>query len=206
VQVFLVSVCRSAFGRASIILLYLPVIHAVHTQYSPPMKLLVLMAFALVAFSSCKNEGCTNSYALNYDSEAEEEDCSCIAPIDELEGTYALVLTSYPSVSILEGSDFDALLFRDHGGCNSTDDSDFERIKFNNLFTFFGCDRFVMTDRTFEITLDDNILYRYEAVVGIGTFIGTNFRFEGVVHTPDGASPIVIEGSRSSIERRTGSC
>jgi len=40
-------------------------------------RLFLLLAFCLISLSSCKQEGCTNIKATNYDKEADEDDGSC---------------------------------------------------------------------------------------------------------------------------------
>lgn len=45
------------------------------------VKLLIVLLF-VVSVSSCKKEGCTNSQALNYSSEAKKDDGSCILQSD----------------------------------------------------------------------------------------------------------------------------
>ena len=59
-------------------------------------KIFLLFLIALLIQSCSKKEGFTNQYALNYDSEAEDDDCSCISYIDVVEGTYRITVTSYP--------------------------------------------------------------------------------------------------------------
>jgi hypothetical protein len=42
------------------------------------MKKLVAILCVLMTLSSCKKEGCTDAFAVNYSSEAEKDDSSCI--------------------------------------------------------------------------------------------------------------------------------
>ena len=55
------------------------------------LVILVISAFT-VLFSSCSEkeikQGCTSSESINYDSEAEEDDGSCVFPADKLLGTW----------------------------------------------------------------------------------------------------------------------
>lgn len=171
-------------------------------------RILLTVLIGVFFLVSCgKKEGCTNPFALNYDVGAEEEDCSCVAYVDDMEGTFNVVVTSYPREKAQEGNAKNVLVFNDHFGCNSSKDSDFNKIKFNNLFTFFGCDKFVLTEKYyFEITLDHNAEWSGASVTGIGSIIDDIFHFEGIVYTSAGEFPIILDGTKISDDRRTSTC
>jgi hypothetical protein len=168
-------------------------------------NLLFISLLALIV-CSCKNEGCTNPYAVNYDAEAEEEDCTCVAYVDEMEGTFLITITSNPRQPSIEGDQFSTIVFKDHFGCNSETDEDFNFIKFNNLFTFFECDRYPLDKQTFTVSLSDNDTWAGAPVEGVGTIIDGTFHFEGTIYTSEGEFEIILDGTKSSDDRRTNAC
>jgi hypothetical protein len=169
-------------------------------------KIVFLTFIALVTLSCIKKEGCTNPYAFNYDSEAQEDDCSCIAYVDNMEGTYKITVTHYPRQTLQEGDQFEALVFRDHANCNANSPEDFNFIKFNNVFANFECGRYPLDKYTFNVSLDDNDSWAGAPIDGIGTIKNGVFHFEGSIYTSDGQYPIILDGTKISSDRRTDSC
>ncbi len=170
------------------------------------MKKILLLILITFVLYSCKKEGCTNQYAVNYDSEAEEDDSSCIAYVDEMEGTFRITVTSYPWQPSQEGEESYALVFSDYGVGNPSSPEDFNFIKFNNLFTFYGCDRYPLDKYTFNVSLEDDDRWACAPIEGTGTIKNGVFHFEGTVYTSEGPFPIVLDGIKISNERRTDAC
>ena len=163
----------------------------------------ITLLFVSLLLLSCKKEGCTNELATNYDSKAKEEDCSCTFLVDEMEGTFNVIVTKYPRQVLQEGEEKEILVFNDHKGCNSESDEEFDRIRFNNLFTFFGCDEFTLNGNSFEVTLEHKMDWAGAPVEGVGSITDGVFHFEGTVYTSAGEFPIILDGNKTIYSRRT---
>lgn len=148
-----------------------------------------------------------NPLAKNFDSEAKQEDCSCIAYVDEMAGTYEVVATHYPLQTEQEGVKKEVLVFESHSRCISFDDKSLNEIQFNNLFEHYTCDHFILYDNYyFEVTKEDNAFWSGARVTGIGSIVNNVLNFKGTVYTSWGEYPIVLYGIKTSNDRRTSSC
>lgn len=68
---------------------------------SKTISLVLLSTFFAFGMSSCKKEGCTDSTALNYDADAEEDDGSCEYP-EEIEGCTDSTATNYNALATID--------------------------------------------------------------------------------------------------------
>ncbi|MFA6925002.1 MAG: hypothetical protein WC223_12220 [Bacteroidales bacterium] len=171
------------------------------------MRKILFLLIIILSLTSCKRKGCTNPYAKNYDPKAKKEDCSCVAYVDEMEGTYEITVTSYPRDPSQVGDKKEVLVFKDHAGCNSNSFEDFNRIKFNNLFDFFECCGFPLNNKYyFNVTTEKNVAWCQAPVIGKGSIIQGVFHFEGTVSTSAGEFPIILDGYKKSTSRRTDAC
>lgn len=170
------------------------------------MKNILVLLFCSLALYSCKKEGCTNEHATNYDQNAKEDDCSCTTQLDKIDGTYTVTVTRNSAHIYNQGDEFDVLVFLDLPKCQPYDPADIKSIKFNNLFTFFGCDQYPFEDYTFTVSLDDRDTWNNAPIEGTGSIKNGIFHFEGFIHTSSGKFPVEFDGIKTSSERRTDAC
>lgn len=172
-------------------------------RYLFHLTVLLLVAFCLGA---CKQEGCINEHALNYDPDANEDDCSCTSYADEMEGTFKVTVTSYPRQPAQEGDEFEALVFRGHGGCSSSSLADLNTVKFNNLFSNHKCEILSLNEHAFMISVEDHVEWLGAPLEGEGSIEDGALHFEGTVYTSAGTFPLVLDGIKTSEDRRTDAC
>lgn len=77
--------------------------------------------FFVMAFASCKKEGCTDMLAENYDNQAKDDDGSCTYARTKFMGTYSVSQdcvfdgTSSFSMSVSDGPNADEILINNFG-------------------------------------------------------------------------------------------
>lgn len=145
---------------------------------------LILLA-SLVLLTTCKKK--------------EEVKTPCQELNEKLEGTYEITVSTYPLQTSQEGETKDILVFPSYN-CDGT-------IQFNNLFHFFGCDKFPFTkDKYFQVSYADNAEWQGADLQGTGSIINGIFHFEGTVINGGNEYIIVLDGKKSSSDMRTTAC
>ena len=149
------------------------------------------------------------SLIIGCEKEEEEKDPfrSCRRLMESLEGTYNITVISYPRQQSQEGTVIDILVFLDLNKCFDAKNGDVDRILFNNLFEFYGCSSHVLIENSsFIVTYEDDEQWAGAPLKGEGNIENGSFHFEGTIFTSAGEFPIVLDGIKTSQERRTDAC
>ncbi|MGB0428922.1 MAG: hypothetical protein ACPGLV_00515 [Bacteroidia bacterium] len=133
-------------------------------------NLLILSATLSLFLVSCQKEGCTNTYAENYDADATEDDGSCILERDKFLGKYSVSRAcvyesdSTYSLEVVEGPNDNEIVLKNLFGWKSNlratvSGSEIEFVDEYLDITFDGTGYLAGTDLIVSYTVCETFFY-----------------------------------------------